>query len=64
MSRTAALALAGLVAAAAFACGGQANDTAASGDALDFSATTVGGGEIRGADYAGSPLIVWFWAPW
>ena len=64
MSRTAALALAGLVAVATFACSGEGNDPTASGRPLDFSATTVGGGEIRGADYAGSPLIVWFWAPW
>jgi hypothetical protein len=31
---------------------------------LDFEAGLVGGGTIRGAELAGAPLAVWFWAPW
>lgn len=31
---------------------------------LRFSAPALGGGEIDGADYAGSDLVIWFWAPW
>lgn len=31
---------------------------------LDFEATLVGGGTIRGAELAGAPVAVWFWAPW
>lgn len=33
-------------------------------DVLAFSATTVDGGAVQGADYAGQDLLVWFWAPW
>ena len=32
-------------------------------DALAFSAPTVGGGTIDLAQYAGTPLLLWFWAP-
>lgn len=31
---------------------------------LDFTATTVGGGSFEGASLAGSPTVLWFWAPW
>jgi hypothetical protein len=31
--------------------------------ALDFRAPLVGGGEFDGADYAGQPVVFWFWAP-
>jgi hypothetical protein len=31
---------------------------------LDFEAPLVGGGTLRGADLAGAPVAVWFWAPW
>jgi len=31
---------------------------------LRFSAPALGGGTIDGADYAGSDLVIWFWAPW
>lgn len=31
---------------------------------LDFEAPLVGGGTIRGAELAGAPVAVWFWAPW
>jgi hypothetical protein len=31
---------------------------------LDFEAQLVGGGTIRGAELAGAPVAVWFWAPW
>jgi hypothetical protein len=32
-------------------------------DSLAFSAPLVGGGTLDFADYAGTPLLVWFWAP-
>ncbi|MFO7591766.1 MAG: hypothetical protein R6X23_12880 [Acidimicrobiia bacterium] len=31
---------------------------------LDFTAPAVDGGTVRGADYAGDALAIWFWAPW
>ena len=31
---------------------------------LDFTATTVGGESFEGASLAGSPTVLWFWAPW
>lgn len=31
---------------------------------LRFTAPALGGGTIDGADYAGSDLVIWFWAPW
>ncbi|RKS05826.1 AhpC/TSA family protein [Nocardiopsis sp. Huas11] len=31
---------------------------------LDFTAPTVGGEEVAGTDYAGAPVVLWFWAPW
>lgn len=30
---------------------------------LAFSAARVGGGTINLADYAGTPVLLWFWAP-
>ncbi len=31
---------------------------------LDFEATLVGGRAIGGAELAGAPVAIWFWAPW
>jgi hypothetical protein len=31
---------------------------------LDFEAALVGGGTLAGAELAGAPVAVWFWAPW
>lgn len=31
---------------------------------LDFTAPAVGGGTVDGADHAGKPVALWFWAPW
>ena len=33
-------------------------------EVLDFTADRLGGGTIEGAQYAGAPLAIWFWAPW
>lgn len=33
-------------------------------DVLRFTAPALGGGTIRGADFAGEDLVMWFWAPW
>jgi hypothetical protein len=32
-------------------------------DSLAFSAPRVGGGTVNLADYAGKPVLLWFWAP-
>lgn len=40
-------------------------DSAATAPAiLNFSAETVGGDSFVGADLAGKPSVLWFWAPW
>ena len=31
--------------------------------ALQFSAPSVGGGEIDFTQFAGKPVVLWFWAP-
>ena len=33
-------------------------------DQLQFTATTLDGAEFSGASLAGSPAVLWFWAPW
>ena len=33
-------------------------------DLLDFTLPGVTGPNVRGADYAGKSLALWFWAPW
>lgn len=38
--------------------------TAETPELLDFTATTVGGQAFDGASLAGSPTVLWFWAPW
>lgn len=38
--------------------------TAETPELLDFTATTVGGESFDGASLAGSPTVLWFWAPW
>ncbi|GGU83648.1 redoxin domain-containing protein [Lentzea flava] len=31
---------------------------------LEFTAKTVDGKDFRGAELAGKPAVLWFWAPW
>ncbi|MCI0633365.1 MAG: hypothetical protein L0206_05520 [Actinobacteria bacterium] len=31
---------------------------------LDFRAPLVGGGTFDAAELAGTPVAIWFWAPW
>lgn len=31
---------------------------------LEFEAPLLGGGTLRGVDYAGKDVAFWFWAPW
>jgi hypothetical protein len=31
---------------------------------LDFVGPAVGGGQIRGEDYGGQDVVLWFFAPW
>ena len=42
----------------------QGSASATVADALDFTLPGVIGAPIRGADYAGKSLALWFWAPW
>ena len=49
--------------------GGAAVSPGDQGDAgtpavLDFTSETVGGEPFDGADLAGKPTVIWFWAPW
>lgn len=51
------------------ACGGDdaggTEDAAVSPEELlSFRAQTVSGDEVDVSDYAGSDLVLWFWAPW
>jgi hypothetical protein len=55
------------------ACGSNGSSTGAraargasvsSREVLDFTLPAVDGGQIRGRDYAGKALALWFWAPW
>jgi len=50
------------------ASGGPGGDEGASDapvpEILDFEAPLVGGGTLEGAELAGAPVAVWFWAPW
>lgn len=39
-------------------------EAGAGSDLLAFSAETVGGEQFDGADLAGEPVALWFWAPW
>jgi thiol-disulfide isomerase/thioredoxin len=42
----------------------NSGSTEAVPDTLDFTATTVEGGVFRGESLVGSPVLLWFWAPW
>lgn len=33
-------------------------------DQLKFTTKTVDGKDLNGADLAGKPVVLWFWAPW
>lgn len=39
-------------------------ETTAAALALDFVAPGAGGGEVRGLDYLGRDVVLWFFAPW
>jgi hypothetical protein len=38
--------------------------SAAPAKVLRFEAANLAGGVVRGADYAGKDVAIWFWAPW
>lgn len=46
--------------------GDAAGQSAPTGAArpFDFTASTVDGAVLDGADSAGRPVVLWFWAPW
>lgn len=46
------------------AAGGAGEPDAPVPELLDFTSTTVAGEEFDGASLAGSPAVLWFWAPW
>lgn len=62
---TAALATAALLLTA---CGTSTGSSAPAGSTssarYDVSASTVDGADWDGADLAGKPAVLWFWAPW
>lgn len=31
---------------------------------LDFTAPRLGGGQVKGSEFANKDLALWFWAPW
>lgn len=39
-------------------------EASAESELLAFSAETVGGDQFNGAELAGGPVALWFWAPW
>jgi len=43
---------------------GQAGPAVTSGDALEFSGTTLDGESLDVSTLAGTPVVLWFWAPW
>jgi hypothetical protein len=46
------------------ACGDTgATPNASAPAALQFSAPSVGGGAIDFTQFAGAPVVLWFWAP-
>ncbi len=38
--------------------------SAAAAESLDFTGTTLAGADFSGASLAGTPSVLWFWAPW
>jgi hypothetical protein len=42
----------------------RGSNAAAVPEALDFAAPLVGGGQIEMGEFAGRPVLLWFWAPW
>jgi hypothetical protein len=46
--------------------GGTAEPTTPEGatELLSFEAETIDGGSVDVGEYAGSDLVIWFWAPW
>lgn len=42
----------------------QAGSAATSGEALGFSGTTLTGDSLDVSTLAGTPVVLWFWAPW
>ncbi len=40
------------------------SEPAAVPEILDFQAPLVGGGTFDAAELAGTPIAIWFWAPW
>lgn len=50
--------------ASATGSGAEAGSGSAEPADLDFTATTLEGKAFEGASLAGSPTVLWFWAPW
>ena len=43
---------------------GKAGPAVTSGEALEFSGTTLDGESLDVSTLAGTPVVLWFWAPW
>lgn len=59
------MALSGCASAAgpAPATGTGSGRQATAGDALDFTGSTLDGSTLDAATLAGTPVVLWFWAP-
>jgi thiol-disulfide isomerase/thioredoxin len=58
------LAILGVLPLSSSAHATEETDTAAWGNAPDFSMTTFAGEELQLSDYAGQPMLLNFWAEW
>jgi hypothetical protein len=43
---------------------GTTEDASPAPRELRFTAPALGGGQVRGREFAGRDLVIWFWAPW
>jgi hypothetical protein len=43
---------------------GGAEQPGPAASALDFTADTVGGGQLDASSLEGRDVVLWFWAPW
>lgn len=44
--------------------GGTVDAAVSPEELLSFQARTVAGNDVDVSEYAGSDLVLWFWAPW
>lgn len=62
--RRGALLLLTVLALATAACSAPADSGGSTGDALGFSGQTLDDAELDASTLNGTPVVLWFWAPW